>query len=64
MRPITSPVLSHPSDRKATDSAPAPTRRAEGLMFLWLAFLVWPLIAVGTVAAYGFSIWMYQLLTH
>lgn len=64
MRPITSPVLSHPSDRKATDSAPAPTRRAEGLMFLWLAVLVWPVIAVGTVAAYGFSIWMYQLLTH
>ncbi|MBP2300032.1 periplasmic nitrate reductase, NapE protein [Azospirillum picis] len=42
----------------------APTRRAEGLMFLWLAVLVWPLIAVGSVAAYGFSIWMYQLLTH
>ncbi|PWC77195.1 periplasmic nitrate reductase, NapE protein [Azospirillum sp. TSH64] len=64
MRPTPSPVLSRPSDRKATDSAPAPTRRAEGLMFLWLAVLVWPVIAVGTVAAYGFSIWMYQILTH
>ncbi|AWU92850.1 periplasmic nitrate reductase, NapE protein [Azospirillum ramasamyi] len=64
MRPNSSPVLSHPSDRIATESDPAPTRRAEGLMFLWLAFLVWPLIAVGTVSAYGFSIWIYQLLTH
>jgi nitrate reductase NapE len=33
-------------------------------MFLSLAVLVWPVIAVGTVSAYGFSIWMYQLLTH
>ncbi len=63
MRPTT-PSLSQPSDRKAEDFAPAPTRRAEGLMFLWLAVLVWPLIAVGTVSAYGFSIWIYQLLTH
>jgi periplasmic nitrate reductase NapE len=45
-------------------SSAAPSRRAETLMFLALSVLVWPLIAVGTVGAYGFSIWIYQMLTH
>lgn len=40
------------------------SRRAETLMFLALTVLVWPLIAVGSVGAYGFSIWFYQILTH
>ncbi|MCG5240180.1 nitrate reductase NapE component [Azospirillum doebereinerae] len=33
-------------------------------MFLALSVLVWPVIAIGSVGAYGFSIWMYQILTH
>lgn len=46
-----------------TASAP-PSRRAETLMFLALSVLVWPVIAIGSVSAYGFSIWFYQILTH
>lgn len=45
-------------------SSTVPSRRAETLMFLALSVLVWPLIAVGSVGAYGFSIWIYQMLTH
>ncbi|RJF81920.1 nitrate reductase [Azospirillum cavernae] len=45
-------------------SSATPSRRAETLMFLALSVLVWPLIAVGSVGAYGFSIWIYQMLTH
>lgn len=40
------------------------TRRSETLMFLALTVLVWPVIAVGAVGAYGFTIWMSQLLFH
>jgi len=46
------------------NASTGPTRRAETLMFLALSVLVWPIIAIGSVSAYGFSIWIYQLLTH
>lgn len=48
----------------SSGSQPSPSRRSETLMFLALSVLVWPVIAVGTVGAYGFSIWFYQILTH
>lgn len=38
-------------------------RRREALMFLVLAVLIWPFIAVGVVAGYGFVVWMYYLFT-
>jgi nitrate reductase NapE len=40
----------------------APTRRREFMMFLGLAVLIWPFVAVGVVGGYGFLVWMYQLL--
>jgi nitrate reductase NapE len=40
----------------------APTRRREFLMFLGLAVLIWPFVAVGVVGGYGFLVWMSQLL--
>jgi nitrate reductase NapE len=37
-------------------------KRAEFLMFLALAFGVWPIVAVAVVGGYGFLVWMFQLL--
>ncbi|MBP2296015.1 periplasmic nitrate reductase, NapE protein [Azospirillum rugosum] len=45
-------------------TADTPTRRFEGLVFLALSVLIWPVLAIGVVGAYGFSVWMYQLLSH
>ncbi|MHB2210733.1 periplasmic nitrate reductase, NapE protein [Methylobacterium sp. CM6257] len=33
------------------------------LTFLVLAVLIWPFIAVGVVAAWGFLVWMYYAFT-
>jgi nitrate reductase NapE len=44
-------------------SAPPPaSRREETLAFLFLAVLIWPVIAVGVVGGYGFLVWMWQLV--
>ena len=32
------------------------------LIFLVLAFLVWPFIAVAFVGGYGFVVWIYQMI--
>jgi nitrate reductase NapE len=37
-------------------------RRKEFIVFLILAVLLAPVIAVGLVGSYGFSIWMYQAI--
>ncbi len=40
------------------------TRRSrELLVFLLLAVVIWPFIAVGVVAGWGFVVWMYYLFT-
>lgn len=39
------------------------TRRREVIAFLVLAVLIWPFIAVGVVAGWGFLVWMYYILT-
>ena len=48
------------------DSQQAPpgksTRRAELLVFLLLAAVIWPFIAVGVVGGYGFLVWMWQII--
>jgi nitrate reductase NapE len=38
-------------------------RLSEILVFLLLAVLIWPFIAVGVVAGWGFLVWMYYLFT-
>jgi periplasmic nitrate reductase NapE len=38
-------------------------RRTERLLFLLLAVVIWPFIAVGVVAGWGFIVWMYYLFT-
>ncbi|MBP2314254.1 periplasmic nitrate reductase, NapE protein [Azospirillum soli] len=47
----------------ARTNAPA-SRRFEAMMFLALSVLIWPFVAVGVVGAFGFSVWMYQMLSH
>jgi nitrate reductase NapE len=41
----------------------ATRRRTERLLFLLLAVVIWPFIAVGVVAGWGFVVWIYYLLT-
>ena len=44
-------------------SARAPqTRRSELIVFLIIIALIWPVVTVGVVGGYGFTIWMYQLI--
>jgi nitrate reductase NapE len=35
-------------------------RAAEFLVFVVLAVLVWPVVAVGVVGGWGFAVWMHQ----
>jgi len=37
-------------------------RRRELFTFVVLAFGIWPIVAVGTVASYGFMVWAYQIV--
>ncbi len=37
-------------------------RRREMLIFLALAFGIWPIVAVGVVGGFGFLVWMFQLI--
>ena len=51
----------------ATESRPGqaealPSRRQELFMFVLLAILIWPVIAVAAVGGYGFLVWMWQLV--
>jgi nitrate reductase NapE len=38
-------------------------KRRERLLFLVLAVVIWPFIAVGVVAGWGFVVWMYYMFT-
>ena len=37
-----------------------PRRRLELLVFVVLAIIVWPIVAVGVVGGWGFVVWMSQ----
>jgi periplasmic nitrate reductase NapE len=37
-------------------------RRAEFIVFLILAVLIWPFVAVGIVGGYGFLVWIWQIV--
>ena len=39
-----------------------PTKQRELAVFLFLAFVLAPIIAVIIVAGYGFVVWMYQIV--
>lgn len=54
--------MSDTADVDRQDPPRPPTRREEALVFLTLAVLIWPVIAVGVVGGFGFLIWMWQLV--
>ena len=43
------------------DSSSA-TRRQELTVFVIIAALIWPFVAVGLVGGYGFLVWMSQII--
>lgn len=43
-------------------SHPQPTKGREWRLFLFIIVILFPLLTVAIVGAYGFSFWMYQLL--
>ncbi|WP_084514035.1 periplasmic nitrate reductase, NapE protein [Salipiger mucosus] len=49
---------------QATENHPtgSGSGRRELIHFLFLAFGVWPVVAVGVVGGYGFLVWMFQLI--
>jgi nitrate reductase NapE len=51
-----------PTDRPATayGTHVPPRKRAEVIVFVLLAVLVWPVLTVGFVGGYGFAVWMSQ----
>lgn len=57
-RPFTAPV--------ATGAAALPgaaaTRKTEVIVFFLLAVVIWPFIAIGIVGAFGFLVWMWQMV--
>jgi nitrate reductase NapE len=40
----------------------AAERREELFLFIFLAVIIWPFVAVGVVGGYGFLVWMYQMI--
>jgi nitrate reductase NapE len=51
------------SDARAKPATTRSQRSRELLVFLLLAVLIWPFIAVGVVAGWGFMVWMFYLFT-
>lgn len=49
-------------ERDETASSEPATRRQETLAFLFLAFVLFPVLAVIFVGGFGFFVWMEQLL--
>jgi periplasmic nitrate reductase NapE len=50
------------TDPRQGPGEPPPSRRQELFMFVLLAILIWPVIAVAVVGGYGFAVWMWQLI--
>lgn len=46
----------------APEPVDKPSRTRELLTFFILAFGIWPVLAVGFVGAYGFLVWMFQII--
>lgn len=50
------------SSERSEGPPDAAERRRETLIFLALAFGIWPIVAVGVVGGFGFLVWMFQLI--
>ncbi|EKS30959.1 periplasmic nitrate reductase, NapE protein [Afipia felis] len=53
-------TVTDPSESR--DAAPPQSRRDEFIVFITIAALIWPIVAVGVVGGYGFLVWMSQLI--
>lgn len=51
-----------PSDTVNHAAASSPQKKRDLLMFLFLTVVLAPALSVAIVGAYGFSIWMFQLI--
>jgi len=49
-------------DSDTNEASSADTKRREWRMFVFIIVFLFPILTVALVGAYGFSIWMYQLL--
>lgn len=50
-------------DVASTEGVPSKQGRTRELLtFVILAFGIWPILAVGFVGAYGFLVWMFQII--
>jgi nitrate reductase NapE len=49
-------------DEPLRADTPRKGRRQELAVFLILAVLIWPFIAVGVVGGFGFLVWMWQII--
>ena len=58
---MATPSTGAASGQTPSEKAPQ-TRRSELIVFLIIVALIWPVVTVGVVGGYGFSIWMYQLV--
>ncbi len=46
-----------------TTETQSSSRWRELLMFLFLAVVIWPFVAIAVVGGWGFIVWMYFILT-
>lgn len=49
-------------NNEATKPVDARLRRKEFIIFLLLAFGIWPIVAIAFVGSYGFLVWMLQIV--
>lgn len=49
-------------DSSTTPTRSATTKKQEFLMFLILAVLIWPVITMAFIGAYGFIVWFTQMI--
>ena len=50
------------SDAANRAAAGNPQKKRDLLMFLFLTVVLAPVLSIGLMGAYGFTIWMYQLI--
>jgi nitrate reductase NapE len=54
---------SESAEESVSPQASARERRRELFVFSLLAVLIWPFVAIGVVAGWGFVVWMYYMFT-
>jgi periplasmic nitrate reductase NapE len=54
-------MTDHP-EQTGTTASTKRKRWSEVVIFLVLAFGIWPVVAVAVVGGYGFFVWMWQLV--